>query len=90
MKPDVYLPGPKLVNVTADTPYRIFIDIWNGNVFGGNLYINSSVAATLGDSIWLINAEYLKRNFTGDVKHLEGFSPLFFNENESLQLLTDL
>ena len=80
MKPDVYLPGPKLVNVTADTPYRIFIDIWNGNVLGGNLYINSSVAATLGDSIWLINAEYLKRNFTGDVKHLEGFAPLFFNE----------
>ena len=80
MEPFVYLPGPKLVNVTADTPYKVYIDIWNGNTFGGNKYINSCVAATLGDSIWLINAEYLKRNFSGDVKHLSGFAPLFFNE----------
>lgn len=80
MEPDMCIPGPKLVSVFADTPYQVFIDLWSGNTFEGNKYINSCVAATLGDSIWLISTEYLKRNFTGDVKHLSGFAPVMFNE----------
>ena len=80
MEPYVYLPVPKLVNVTADTPYKVYIDIRNGNTFGGNKYINSCVAATLGDSIWLINSEYLQREFKGDANKLNAYVPFFFND----------
>ncbi len=38
------------------------------------------VAATLGDSIWLINTHYLRQNFGGDAKKLSDFVPLYFNE----------
>lgn len=38
------------------------------------------VAATLGDSIWLINTHYLHQNFGGDAKKLSDFVPLYFNE----------
>lgn len=38
------------------------------------------VAATLGDSTWLVNSNYLKANFKGDSKKLHGFVPLYFND----------
>lgn len=38
------------------------------------------IAATLGDSTWLVNSNYLKEYFKGDSKRLHGYVPLFFNE----------
>ncbi len=38
------------------------------------------MAACLWDSIWLINSEYLKKSFDGDVRHLVGYIPLIFND----------
>ena len=38
------------------------------------------IAATLGDSTWLINSNYLRKNFKGDSKKLHGYVPLFFND----------
>ena len=38
------------------------------------------MALSQGDSIWLINSKYLKKNFKGDVKGLDGFIPVFFND----------
>ena len=37
------------------------------------------IAATLGD-IWFINSQYLKKYYDGDVNHLVGYIPLFFND----------
>ncbi|MBQ1737306.1 MAG: hypothetical protein II040_03610 [Muribaculaceae bacterium] len=41
---------------------------------------NDFVAATLGDSIWLVNTNYLKQYFKGDAKKLRGYVPIYFNE----------
>lgn len=38
------------------------------------------IAATLGDSTWLVNSNYLRKNFKGDSKNLHGYVPVFFNE----------
>ena len=60
------------------TPYEVIIESLNE---GYNKIIwENHIAATLGDSIWLINTEYLKRDFKGDVNKLDAFVPLFFNE----------
>ena len=39
-----------------------------------NLYI----ALSVGDSIWLINSDYLKRNFKVDYNNIQRYNPLFF------------
>ncbi len=38
------------------------------------------IAFSLGDSLWYMNSEYLKKNFKGDTKNMDGFFPVFFNE----------
>ena len=40
------------------------------------------VAASLGDSIWLVSGKYIRNNFKGDLRELSSskYYPLFFNE----------
>lgn len=38
------------------------------------------IAATLGDSTWLINSNYLREYFKGDSKNLHGYVPVFFSK----------
>ncbi len=38
------------------------------------------IAFSVGDSLWFMNSEYLKNNFSGDTKDMDGFFPVFFNE----------
>lgn len=38
------------------------------------------IAFSLGDSLWYMNTEYIKKNFSGDTKNMNGFCPVFFNE----------
>lgn len=64
--------------VYTATPYELYFDT-------GNERFNSSVedefiAATMGDSIWLINSNYVKQNFNGDAKKLDGYVPFYFND----------
>ncbi len=44
------------------------------------VYIKDHLAASLNDSIWVINSKYLQREFKGDAKMLKSFVPLYFNE----------
>lgn len=44
------------------------------------VYIKDHLAASLNDSIWVINSKYLQREFKGDAKMLKNFVPLYFNE----------
>ena len=60
------------------TPYQIAVETGVEDV--DNSINNSHIAATLGDSIWLINSQYLKRNFKGDTKRLSDFMPFFFTD----------
>jgi len=46
-----------------------------------NSLINKKfIAFSLGDSLWYMNSEYVKKNFSGDTKNMDGFFPVFFNE----------
>ena len=56
------------------TPYDVVITADDSRIS------DRVVAATLGDSIWLINTHYLRQNFGGDAKKLSDFVPLYFNE----------
>lgn len=62
----------------AVSPYEIYIETGLDNV---NEKIRKDyIALSQGDSLWLINGDYLKRNFGGDAKNINGFSPFFFDE----------
>lgn len=41
--------------------------------------LDNAVAVALGDSIWLINSNWLKKNFSGDCKKMDLWVPLFFS-----------
>lgn len=60
------------------TPYEIAIETGVEKI--DQAILKTHIAATLGDSIWLINSEYLKREFSGDSKKLREFMPFFFND----------
>ncbi len=40
-----------------------------------------TVAIAIGDTTWLINSEYLKRNFKGEAKRFSHFLPMYFNSD---------
>ena len=60
------------------TPYEVIIESLNENY--NEIIWDTHIAATLGDSIWLINSEYLQREFGEDARKLDAFIPFFFNE----------
>lgn len=64
--------------IWASTPFQIGIEIEDEAL--NKAIKQSHIAATLGDSTWLINSEYLKREFHGDTKKLSDYMPFFFNE----------
>lgn len=73
-------PEAVVVNPMIDpiTPFEVYIETEDDRY---NTRISEDfIAATLGDSIWLINSDCLKRQFKGDAKKLNGFIPVFFNE----------
>ena len=37
------------------------------------------IAASIGESVWLANSDYIKQEFDGDVSSFVSFVPLFFN-----------
>ena len=73
--PDAMLVSP---SIETFTPFEIYIS--TGDERMDRVISNKHLAATLGDSIWLINSELLKNDFKGDVRKLHGFVPVFFNE----------
>lgn len=64
--------------IFAQTPLQIFFEIedekWN------SVIEHDFMGASIGDSIWYVNSNYLKKHFDGDVNLLKGYIPLFFNE----------
>lgn len=75
LEPSAYIVDPVIETVT---PYEAYIET-------GSEEINDNIekeyiAFSQGDSIWLINSAYLKRNFKGDAKGFDGFIPVFFND----------
>lgn len=48
--------------------------------------VRDYIAFSYQDSIWFINSRYVKENFEGDVKRVNGFAPLYFNEKTAFLL----
>jgi len=64
--------------IVVNTPYDVAIADYDGQL--AELINKELIAASLGDSVWLINSEYLQSNFTGDAKKFENFVPFYFND----------
>ena len=64
--------------IYAQSPLQVFFEIedekWN------SVIEHDFLGASLGDSIWFINSNYLKNHFDGDVSLLKGYIPLSFND----------
>ncbi len=64
--------------IYAKSPLQIFFEIedekWN------SVIEHDFLGASMGDSIWFINSNYLKKHFDGDVNLLKGYIPLSFND----------
>ena len=76
MVPMMVLEDPEIL---AYSPYTV-------NIFTDNeeaierIAKEGFIAFSIGDSIWLANAQYLKHEFSGDTKYFDGSVPLFFND----------
>ncbi len=73
--------------IEAYTPYEIYIHIGNDQI--DDVVSMEHLAATLGDSIWLVSSQFLKTEFKGDVRKLHGFVPVFFNEKVAFITFAD-
>ena len=72
--PDTLIINPE---ITAYTPYDIEFD--SGRKSINKMLQSQTLAVSLGDSIWLINSDYLNRNFKGEAKKMDDYVPFFFN-----------
>ena len=75
MEPDTMMIDP-IIDVYS--PFEIYLETGDKRV--NNKIKKEYLAATLGDSTWLINSQYIRKCFKGDSKRLHGYVPVFFNE----------
>ena len=75
MSPEAMIIDPY---IEVYTPYDIGIVTADEDL--NELMLKEHVAATIGDSIWLVSSEYIKKNFSGDIIKQDSFMPLFFND----------
>lgn len=75
-----FTPAAVILDPIIETvsPYELYVDACNDNV--NEIIDFEHLALSLGDSIWLVNSNYLKRYFKGDAKMLNGYVPVFFND----------
>ena len=75
LQPSAYIVNPIII---AETPFEIYIE--TGYDEANQAIEKDYLALSQGDSLFLINSNYIKDFFKGDVKGLNGFIPLFFND----------
>lgn len=75
MSPEAMIIDPY---IDALTPYQVAIETPDETL--NDAIYDTHIAASLGDSVLLINSRYLKREFKGDTKKLKEFIPVFFND----------
>ena len=80
---EAYLVNPVYYNVN---PYEIYFETGDDRI--NNMIEEKYIAFSQGDSIWLINGQYLKDNFKGDTKHIDGFAPVYFNDKTAFVVST--
>ena len=74
--------------IYSETPYELYFE--TNNVRFNVMIDERYIAATLGDSTWLVNSNYLRKNFKGDAKKLNGYVPLFFDDRVAFAVYAGL
>lgn len=82
--PDAMLLNP---DIEAFTPYDIDFTISDREQ--NRILHEETVALTVGDSIWLINTNWLRENFKGDCKKMIDWVPLYFSAKVAFIEWTD-
>lgn len=74
-KPAATLTSP---DVEIYSLYEIYV--WTDNDSASDMINRQHIAFSIGDSIWMLNSEYLKNNFKGDFMYFEKYIPVFFTD----------
>ncbi len=75
MEPSAYIVNPVIY---ADSDCEIYIETGNDEV--NQMIEDEYIAFSRDAETFYINSNYLKKEFSGDVRVHEGFVPLFFND----------
>ena len=75
LDPSAYIVNPVIY---VESSVEVYIETGDEDI--NKMIEDEYIALSQGDSIFLINSDYLKRDFNGDVRVHEGFVPLFFND----------
>lgn len=81
-------PVAMIVNPLFDveSPYEVYFVTGDDNV--DERIKEDFIAFSLNDTSWYLNSRYIKRCFKGDVKHVHGYVPLYFNEKTAFVIST--
>lgn len=73
-------PQSMLINpiIEVFSPYSISFSAYNKKITAQIQH--KHIAISMGDSIWLVNSNYLTRYFTTDADYLMDYVPVFFND----------
>ena len=72
--PDCHMVDPI---IDAASTCEVYIETHSDYLNGK---IEKAIGISLGDSVFMINTDYLRANFKGDVGRMHGFVPFFMNE----------
>lgn len=75
MSPAAMIVDPMIVEIS---PAELGIDSGFDEI--NDRIVDEYIALSAYDSIWFINSDYLRREFSGDVKNVHGFAQLYFND----------
>ena len=75
LQPTAYIVNPITWFIT---PYEMVVE--TGDEGTNDMIKENYMALSIGDSIWLINSEYLRKNFKGVSKNISEYAPVFFND----------
>ena len=76
LMPDTIVANP-LIKVRSDFDFEFKASSRDAKAVSKMLK-NEAVAVCMGDTLWLINSDWLKRYFKGDCKHFSRYVPLYY------------
>jgi len=74
-EPSAYIINPF---IDAYSPCEIYIE--TGDEETNKMIRDEYIAFSRGDGTWLLNTDYIKKNFKGDVRNHQGFTQVYFND----------
>ena len=73
-------PDTMLVNPSIEAYNQFDIHISTSDQQVNEMLEDDAVAVAIGDTLWLVSASWMQRNFKGDCNKMNAWVPLYFNE----------